>query len=154
LEVSPLAIVIQEGVLAAVPFLREVMRQPCCHRSCDSGHDRILVRPAAGVNRYVRCPRNYRITQFTSGVGPRGSSPRMSALTDSPRSYGDEWRNLHERRPRLPSALPRLGFFQRFPNPPAPPLARGGIEQSCAVSRKGVEVWFECALILTAPPGP
>jgi hypothetical protein len=48
----------------------------------------------------------------------------------------------------------RPGFFQQLPNPPAPSLANGGSEQSCAVRKKGVEVWFECALMLTAPPAP
>jgi hypothetical protein len=46
----------------------------------------------------------------------------------------------------------RLGFFQQLPNPPASPFAKGGREQSCVVSNNGVEVWFESALILTAPP--
>ena len=45
----------------------------------------------------------------------------------------------------------RLGFFRQLPNPPASFFAKGGIEQTCAVSNNGVEVWFECALILTAP---
>jgi hypothetical protein len=58
LDVSPAVIVAEEGLLAAVPSLRELTGQSCCHRPADSDHDRVFVRPPAGVNRYVWCPRN------------------------------------------------------------------------------------------------
>jgi hypothetical protein len=49
-DVSPVVIVAEEGIPAAVLSWREVMGQPCRHRSCDSGHDRALVRPPALID--------------------------------------------------------------------------------------------------------
>jgi hypothetical protein len=42
LDVSPVVMVTQQGLLAAAAPWREVMGQPCCHRSGDSGHDQVL----------------------------------------------------------------------------------------------------------------
>jgi hypothetical protein len=55
LDVSPVVIVAEEGLLAAVASSRELMGQPCCHRSCDFGHDQFLVcvRPLALIDTYV-----------------------------------------------------------------------------------------------------
>ena len=55
---SPVLIGTEEGLLAAVSSRREVMRQPYCHRACDSGHDPSPVRPPAGLNRYLWYLRN------------------------------------------------------------------------------------------------